>query len=64
MDDTNWIAGNQQDLESILNMADEFYNLTCSALNKQKSKLLTIKDSLNPAIDLKFDSSHIDLTAE
>src|SRR5215216_851087 len=37
MDDTNWIAGNQHDLESMLEIADEFYNFTQSALNKQKS---------------------------
>src|SRR5215216_5428488 len=64
MDDTNWIAGNQQDLESMLDVTDEFYNLIRSALNKQKTKLLTTKDFLNPTIDLRFSLSYVDLTAK
>ena len=62
MDDTNWIAGNQHDLESMLEIADEFYNFTRSALNKQKSKLLSTKQVLNPSVNLQFGSSHVDLS--
>src|SRR5215216_5372046 len=64
MDDTNWIAGNQQDLESMLEIADEFYNFTHSALNKQKSKLLSTKQFLNPSVKLRFGSSYVDLCAD
>src|SRR5215216_5634043 len=64
MDDTNWIAGNQQNLESMLEIADEFYNFTRSALNKQKSKLLSTKQILNPSVNLRFGSSHVDLCAD
>src|SRR5215216_5577411 len=64
MDDTNWIAGNQQDLDSMLDIAEEFYIITRSALNKQKSKLLTTKSFPNLNVNLKFGSSHVDVTAE
>src|SRR5215216_2275358 len=64
MDDTNWIAGNQQDLESMLEVADEFYNFTRSALNKQKSKLLSTKNFSSPSVNLRFGSSFIDINAD
>ena len=64
MDDTNWIASNQQDLECILNIAEEFYDLTRSALNKSKSKLLTTKRFSTSTIDLKFGSSSIVIAPE
>jgi hypothetical protein len=63
MDDTNWIAGNQQNLECMLDIADEFYDLTRSALNKQKSKLLSTKSFQNP-VNLRFGSSQVELIAE
>ncbi|CAI2202040.1 9441_t:CDS:1, partial [Funneliformis geosporum] len=64
MDDTNWIANNQIDLECIFDVANEFYNLTRAALNKDKSKLLIINfTSLSP-VNLRFRSSLIDITPE
>src|SRR5215208_3155710 len=64
MDDTNWIASSKQDLESILEVAEEFYDLTRSALNKEKSKLLTTKLSANTIILIKFGLSTIDIEPE
>jgi len=64
MDDTNWIASSKQDLESILEVAEEFYDLTRSALNKDKSKLLTTKSSNSTTIPLKFGSSTINIEPE
>src|SRR3954447_22903405 len=63
MDDTNWIASSQQDLEDILQVAEEFYDLTRSALNKDKSKLLTTKSD-TATIPLKFSSSTINIEPE
>src|SRR5688572_24630738 len=64
MDDTNWIASSQQDLEDILQVAEEFYDFTRSALNKSKSKLLTTNVIATSSIDLKFGSSHINIQPE
>src|SRR6266540_3929168 len=41
MDDANWISSILEDLEDILEVADDFYKLTRAAINKEKSKLLT-----------------------
>ena len=62
MDDTNWIASSQQNLEDILSVAEEFYSFTRSALNKEKSKLLTTSHQSTIGIDLKFGSSSINIT--
>src|SRR4051812_7593420 len=64
MDDTNWIASSKQDLEDILQVADEFYNLTRSELNKGKSKLLTTYQSDAFPISVKFSLSSINITPE
>ena len=40
MDDTTWIASSQQNLESILSIADDFNNLNNILVNKSKSELL------------------------
>nr|CAG8624578.1 11456_t:CDS:2 [Entrophospora candida] len=40
MDDTTWITGNQNNLEIILRIANDFYNLNNIQVNKEKSKLL------------------------
>ncbi|CAI2169558.1 1337_t:CDS:2 [Funneliformis geosporum] len=34
IDDINWIASNQLNLKCILEVADDFYNLTRAILNK------------------------------
>ena len=41
MDDANWISNSKENLEEILEVADEFYGFTRAAINKQKSQLLT-----------------------
>ncbi|CAI2200571.1 15040_t:CDS:1, partial [Funneliformis geosporum] len=64
MDDTNWIASSQEDLEEILKVAEEFYSFTRSALNKDKSKLLSTYRLRTNNIKLKFGSSTIDITPE
>src|SRR5215216_7453522 len=64
MDDTNWIASNQMDLECILEVADDFYNLTRAALNKGKSKLLVTNFTSSSPVNLRFRSSSIDITPE
>ncbi|CAI2201099.1 7446_t:CDS:1, partial [Funneliformis geosporum] len=64
MNDTNWIANSQINLECILDVADDFYNLTKAALNKDKSKFLVTNFTSSSSINLHFRSSHIDITPE
>ena len=64
MDDTNWIASSKEDLEEILETAEEFYSFTRSALNKDKSKLLTTSRCQSSCIKLKFGSTTIDIAPE
>jgi len=59
MDDANWISNSLEDLESILEVADEFYEITRAAINKDKSKLLTNTTTDNKAISIKFGSTVI-----
>jgi hypothetical protein len=56
MDDTNFITNTKEEIEEILNVADEFYNLNDIQINKDKSELLLRKPSCNytEKIQIKF----------
>src|SRR6266498_5498746 len=54
MDDANWISSSLEDLEDILDIADDFYKLTRAAINKEKSKLLTNSTAATAPIPIKF----------
>ncbi len=54
MDDANWISSSIEDLEAILEVADDFYLLTRAAINKKKSKLLTNTTTSTEPIPLRF----------
>ena len=54
MDDANWISSSLEDLEDILEVADDFYKLTRAAINKDKSKLLTNTTSEKDPIPIRF----------
>jgi len=54
MDDANWIFSSLEDLEDILNVADDFYKLTRAAINKNKSKLLTNTTIVKDPIPIRF----------
>src|SRR5256885_13973922 len=65
MDDTTWIAENQNNMESILSIADDFYLLNNIKVNKEKSKLLVKrsgKDKTIQKLQLSFGSETIDIT--
>jgi hypothetical protein len=64
MNDTNWIANSQQNLEDILAIADDFYDLTRAALNKSKSKLITTKSFASPTININFGSFTVNIIPE
>ncbi len=59
MDDANWISSSLEDLEDILDIADDFYKLTRAAINKEKSKLLTNTTAATDLIHIKFGSQTI-----
>jgi hypothetical protein len=61
MDDTTWIAPSQANLEKILDIADDFYKITNTAINKQKSELLTNKKIQSTSIDLRFGSNTVNI---
>ncbi|SRR6266498_2744465 len=61
IDDANWITGFLTDLESILNVADKFYDITRVAINKDKSKLLTNTIQNNTPITIKFGKFSINI---
>ncbi|RHZ54554.1 hypothetical protein Glove_426g87 [Diversispora epigaea] len=42
MDDTNWITPNKQNIEEILTIANEFYQMNDITINKSKSYLIAI----------------------
>ena len=44
MDDANWFSDSKKRTEKILATADEFYKLIKSAINKDKTKILTNKN--------------------
>jgi hypothetical protein len=56
MDDTNFIANDLTTLETILETANEFYNLNDIQINKKKSELLLRSSSqnFNERIMIKF----------
>ncbi len=54
MDDANWISSSLENLEDILEVADDFYMLTRAVINKDKSKLLTNTTSKKDPIPIKF----------
>jgi len=58
MDDTTWVAPNQTNLEKILDIADEFYRITNTAINKNKSELI-INNNKKDTIDIKFGDATI-----
>ena len=61
IDDTTWIAPSQANLEKILDIANEFYKITNTVINKQKSELLTNKKIHSTNIDLKFSSNTVNI---
>src|ERR1043165_1482836 len=63
MDDVTWIASSKHDMEKILCTADDFYTMTRSAINKDKTKILTNTDTNGP-VKLRFGSTLLDITPE
>ncbi len=61
IDDANWISDFQNHLESILQVADEFYALTRAAINKYKSHLLTNTTHKSHPILIKFNFNTISI---
>ncbi len=61
MDDANWISSSLDDLEDILNVADDFYKLTRAVINKDKSKLLINTTIDNDPIPIRFSAQTIPL---
>ncbi len=57
MDDANWISSSLDDLEDILEVADDYYTLTRAAINKNKSKLLINTTASTDPIHIKFEKS-------
>ncbi|CAB5374662.1 unnamed protein product [Rhizophagus irregularis] len=61
MDDTNFMAGNQENLEKILSIADTFYNLNDIKINKDKSELLLRKKYIPESLSLSFGKSIVNI---
>ncbi len=61
MDDANWISSSLENLEEILEVADNFYKLTRAAINKEKSKLLTNTTADTIPIPIKFGQNIISI---
>ena len=61
MDDTTWITTNQKDLEHIISIADEFYDLNNIKINKSKSILLTNSTKFQDTVDLKFGNNIVNI---
>src|SRR6266498_1632643 len=59
MNDANWISSSLENLKDILEVADDFYNLTRAAINKEKSKLLTNTTNANAPIPIRFGQNII-----
>jgi hypothetical protein len=61
MDDTTWIAPNKNNMEEILSIADEFYTMTNTAINKDKSVLKTNAKNLPKSLILTFGRNQINI---
>ena len=65
MDDTTLLAKNQVQLETMLDIANEFYNLNDIKINKDKSELLLkkIDKSFNysNSLMIKYGSEYINI---
>ncbi len=62
MDDANWISSNLEDLEDILEVTDDYYQLTRATINKDKSKLLTNDAQGRDSIPIRFGQSVVSIT--
>ena len=51
MDDTSWLSSSKENLETTLDIADEFYKLNNIQVNKSKSILLTTCNTYDPVTD-------------
>ena len=61
MDDTTWIAPNKNNLEQILEIADEFYIMTNTAINKDKSVMITNNKQTTQPIPIRFGDKTISI---
>src|ERR1044072_8457587 len=66
MDDANWISSSKENADAILAVADEFYIMTRSAINRNKTKILTNCPFINLSdpVRLTFGNSVIDIIPE
>src|ERR1043165_7029621 len=66
MDDANWISSSKEKVEIILATADEFYIMTRSAINRNKTKILTNCPSIKNGspISLKFGDTILEIVPE
>jgi len=55
IDDANWISSSLNNLEDILDVADDFYTLTRATINKEKSKLITNTTSEHDPVLIRFE---------
>ena len=62
MDDTTWIAPTKVNLEQILEIADEFYIMTNTAINKDKSVMITNNKHTSQPMLLKFGDKQITIS--
>ncbi|RHZ54957.1 hypothetical protein Glove_421g140 [Diversispora epigaea] len=51
VDDTNWITSNKQNMEKILTIANEFYQINDITINKSKSYLIVINANSQTKLD-------------
>ncbi len=62
IDDANWISSSLEDLEAILAVADNFYNITRVVINKDKSKLLTNTTHSSNPINIAFGNIKVPIS--
>ena len=63
MNDANWISDSLSHLETILQTADEFYEITQAAINKHKSQLFTNTTKATDPIPIRFGSNTVSITS-